>query len=99
LHISLYCRYFAPAIRSETLPERRKWFLKNFIKLFFKKIWKFEKVALPLQPLSLLNGSNLKLVLTKKMKNFSKKIWKLQKLALPLQPISASIMKRSDKVL
>ena len=48
----------------------------------------FKKVALSLQPLSLLNGGNK--VLRKKFKIFSKKIWKFEKVALPLQPLSAS---------
>ena len=30
----------------------QKMVLKNFLKLFFKKIWKFGKVAVSLQPLS-----------------------------------------------
>ena len=97
MHISFYCRYFAPAIRSETLPERRKWFLKNFIKLFFKKIWKFEKVALPLQPLSLLNENESKTFSEKKFENFFKKIWKFEKVALPLQPLSASKIGERNK--
>ena len=34
------------------LNESKKGSVKKKLKIFFKKIWKFEKVALPLQPLS-----------------------------------------------
>jgi len=78
LQISFYCRYFALAIRYETAPERRKWFLKIFIKLFLKKIWKFEKLALPLQPLSLRNEGNR--FSEKSLKIFSKRFGSLEKL-------------------
>ena len=58
------------------------------VKVFFEKIWKFQKLALPLQPLS---ASKTGRWFSKKMlKIFFKKIWKFGKVALPLQPLSAS---------
>ena len=95
MQISFYCRYFALAIRYETAPECRKWFLKIFIKLFLKKIWKFEKLALPLQSLSLRNEGNR--FSEKSLKFFFKKIWKFGKVALPLQPLSASKIGKRDR--
>ena len=62
--------------------------LKKKVKVFFEKIWKFQKFALPLQPLS---ASKTGRWFSKKMlKIFFKKIWKFGKVALPLQPLSAS---------
>ena len=73
----------------------QKMVLKNFLKLFFKKIWKFQKLALPLHPRSMINEQRM--VLEKKFKIFFKKIWKFGKVAVPLQPLSASKIGERNK--
>ena len=49
LEVSKTCLTFAPAFDDKRTANGSR---KKSLKIFFKKIWKFGKVAVPLQPLS-----------------------------------------------
>ena len=72
---------FASAMRSKRSLKRKETGSEKFLKNSCKKIWRKEKLVLPLQPLSPQNESN---VLKKKFEKSFKKIWWFQKKVLPL---------------
>ena len=61
---------FASAMRSKRSLKRKETGSEKFLKNSCKKIWRKEKLVLPLQPLSPQNESN---VLKKSLKNLSKR--------------------------
>ena len=72
---------FAPAMRSKRPLKHKQRFWKSFLKNLAKKIWRFEKLALPLHPLS---PQKRKQRSEKKFEKSCKKIWWLRKKVLPL---------------
>ena len=75
---------FASAMRSKRSLKRKETGSEKFLKNSCKKIWRKEKLVLPLHPLSPRNEIETKATFLKKS---CKNIWKLKKRALPLQSV------------
>ena len=99
LEVSLFCRYFAPAIEEQravkTLPESSKIrFSESFLKKVSKKFGRLKNLPYLCTTFALGNvGNNSARAANKVLKNFLKKsfrkIWKIKKLALPLHHFRA----------
>ena len=88
LHNQIICRYFAPDLRLQSVIRVVNQGFWKIFQNFRKKIWKLQKLALPLQPLSrFFERESIRLGSWKNWKIFEKDL-EVSKIVLTFAPLS-----------